>query len=229
VKLAESQYFLGRLTLARGTLKVCLAEVSDDLEARDLMSLVEVQLGNHAAGRDVLEHGANVESNTGVLADYQAARFMSGAISRQEFARNLESVLDPLQLLTFTFPLVDHPDPAQRDPELVLRTIEERTTAVNRWRHTVEAVARVRLEDWSGAERVLDELYRPPWIMVMTPMAYEFLRSLIYSRVGRTDEARSCYSRAMVAWDQETADDPAAWERSDAMRWRREAEAALAK
>ncbi len=229
VKQAESQYFLGRLTLARGSLSACLAEAPDDLEARDLMSLVEVQLGNHAAGRDVLERAASVESDPGVLADFQAARFMSGAVSREEFARNLERVLDPLQLLTYLFPLVDHPDPAQRDPELVLRTLEERTSSVNRWRHVVETVARVRLEDWPGALHCLDELYRPPWIMVMTPMAYDFLRSLIYSRVGRADEARSCYERAMVAWNQETADDPAAWERSDAMRWRREAEAALAK
>ena len=33
----------------------------------------------------------------------------------------------------------------------------------------------------------------------------------------------------MVAWDEQTRYDPDAWERSDAMRWRREAEAVLAK
>jgi hypothetical protein len=33
----------------------------------------------------------------------------------------------------------------------------------------------------------------------------------------------------MVALDEQTRDDPAAWEHSDAMRWRREAETALAK
>jgi hypothetical protein len=203
--------------------------VPDDLEARDLMSLVEVQLGNHAAGREVLESATKAESNAGVLADLQAARFMSGTLSREAFARNLDRVLDPLQLLSYLFPLVDHPDPAQRDPQLVLRTLEERTGAVNRWRHVVETVARVRLEDWPGALRCLDELYRPPWIMVMTPMACEFMRSLIYSRNGRAAEARDCYERAMVMWNDETADEPDGWDRSDAMRWRRDAEAALAK
>jgi hypothetical protein len=64
--------------------------------------------------------------------------------------------------------------------------------------------------------------------MVMTPMAREFMRSLIYSKNGRVAEARDCYERAMVVWNDETADDPDAWARSDAMRWRREAEAALA-
>jgi len=229
VKLAEVQYFMGRLTQARAALRECLADLPGDSEASDLLSLVEVQLGNHSDGLAALQHMAGAESDPGLLADLQAARFMAGELKREEFASHLDRVVDPLQVLTYLFPLVDHPDPAQRDPELVLRTLAERTTTVNRWRHTVEVVARVRLEDWPGAVRVLDELYRPPWIMVMTPMAYDFLRSLVYSRVGRDDEARSCYERAMVTWTDETADDPAAWERSDAMRWRREAEAALAR
>jgi hypothetical protein len=139
-------------------LSVCLAEVPDDLEASDLMSLAEVQLGNLVAGREALARVANAGSDPGVLADLEAARFLTGAISREEFARHLDRVLDPLQLLSYLFPLVDHPDPAQRDPELVLRTLAERTTEANRWRHIVETVARVRLEDWPGALRSLGEL-----------------------------------------------------------------------
>jgi hypothetical protein len=33
----------------------------------------------------------------------------------------------------------------------------------------------------------------------------------------------------MAAWDEQTRGKSAAWERSDVMRWRKEAEAALAK
>ncbi len=230
VKIGETQYFMGRLTEARGTLRACLSVVPDHLEACDLLCLVEMQLGNYGYGLAVLERGARLESNPGTVADLDAARFLTGAMTRAEFARHLDLPIEPAQMASYMLPLVDHPDAAQRDPERVLRKLEERSTTLQmRWCRVIEAIARVRLEDWSGAERVLEEMYRPPWLMVLSPMAYEFLRSLIYSRVGRADEALTCYKRGMARWSLETEDDPAAWERSDAMRWRREAEAALAK
>ena len=63
----------------------------------------------------------------------------------------------------------------------------------------------------------------------MTPNAFDFLRSLIYSNLGSTEAASECYSRAMAEWNVVTAGNPDAWEKSDVMRWRREAEAALVK
>jgi hypothetical protein len=63
----------------------------------------------------------------------------------------------------------------------------------------------------------------------MTPVCYDFMRSLILSHLGRDVESRAYYERAMVEWEKLTGGNPAAWERSDAMRWRREAEAVLAK
>ena len=108
---------------------------------------------------------------------------------------------------------------AQRAPSLT----------TSRWTAVVEAIARVRLEDWSGAFAAIGDRFRLPRLMILTPMAYDFLRSLICSHLGRNDEAHGFYERGMVAWEDETGDDPAAWQHSDAMRWRRAAEAVLAK
>ena len=65
--------------------------------------------------------------------------------------------------------------------------------------------------------------------MLVTPMSYEFMRALIYAHLGRPDEARQAHRRGMLAWDDWTRDQPSAWEHSDAMRWRRAAEAVLAR
>jgi hypothetical protein len=65
--------------------------------------------------------------------------------------------------------------------------------------------------------------------MLLTPVSYEFLRALIYAKLGRQVEARQAYDRGMLAWEETTRDHPDAWAKSDAMRWRREAEAALGK
>jgi hypothetical protein len=85
-----------------------------------------------------------------------------------------------------------------------------------------------RDEDWQGALDVMQGHYQPPAVLLVTPMAFDFLRSLIYSKLDRDGEARECYVRGMAAWNEQTGGNPQAWERSDVMRWRREAEAALA-
>ena len=93
----------------------------------------------------------------------------------------------------------------------------------------IAAIAHVRLEDWASAQAAIDGRFKLPFFMILTPMSYEFLRSLIFSHLDRKDEARDSYARGMVAWTEQTSADPAAWERSDAMRWRRAAEAVLEK
>jgi hypothetical protein len=59
-------------------------------------------------------------------------------------------------------------------------------------------------------------------------MALDFLHALILAKLGRVGEARLVHERGMAQWETLTASQPAAWMHSDAMRWRREAEAALA-
>jgi hypothetical protein len=113
----------------------------------------------------------------------------------------------------------------------VLKFLEERAGSFprDRWPATLQIVARVRLEDWAGALAVFEKEFKPQQLMLLTPMSYEFLRALIYAKLGRQVEARQAYDRGTLAWEEATRDHPEAWARSDAMRWRREAEAALGK
>ncbi len=152
-------------------------------------------------------------------------------ITRAEFERHAETEFAPVLLGQYLYALVDHPDPTQRDPEFVLRrlTTEAALLADFRWPGTVEIVARMRLEDWAGALEAFENRFRPQFLMLVTPLSYEFMRALIYAHLGRENEARQAYRRGTLAWDDWTRDQAAAWEHSDAMRWRRAAEAALAK
>lgn len=212
-------------------MRACLAGGPSNAEANDLMGLVQALLGDYAGGLASLSRAPDIVADPSTLADLRVAQFYNGVLTREELARHMENEALPIPLAGYLYALVDHPDPKQRDPELVLRTLAERASSLTdfRWPATVEIVARVRLEDWSGALEVFEDRFKPQYLMLLTPMSYEFLRSLIYSRLGRDVEARQSYKRGMLAWDEQTADHPAAWEHSDAMHWRRKAEAALAK
>ncbi|MBK7645027.1 MAG: protein kinase [Planctomycetes bacterium] len=231
VKVADSLQSLGRLTDTVSTLRACLEKEPTNPEANYNLGLVQTLLGDFQGALASHSRSPQIASNPNWQSDLWAAQFYSGVLARDEFEARLAMESAPNNLLTYLFALVDHPDPKQRDPELVLRTLEERAAQLRdlRWPDVIEAIARVRLEDWPGAYAALDGRFKLPFFMILSPMAYDFLRSLICSHIGHTDEARGYYQRGMAEWDDQTSADPAAWEHSDAMRWRREAEAVLAK
>ncbi len=231
VKVADSLFALGRLTEVHTVLRPALAADPLNVEANDLMGVSQVLLGDHAGALTSLSRTPGMLDDPGTLADLHVAQFYNGVITRDEIERQAPLAFMPQVLGVYLYALVDHPDPKQRDPEFVLRLLEERrgVHSTFRWPATVEIVARIRLEDWSGALAIFEQSFKPQYLMLVTPMSYEFMRALIYGKLGRAVEARQAFDRGMLAWDEQTADHPDAWERSDAMRWRREAEAALAK
>ncbi|MFN0008235.1 MAG: protein kinase domain-containing protein [Planctomycetota bacterium] len=230
-KVADSQYYLGRWTDSAASLRAILAADPDNWEARSTLGGVLRFLGDHKGAQACFEQAPHPDNSLYWVPEHRAAQFFNGVLSREEFTRHADSESNLEFLPVYLFALVDHPDPAQRDPEFVLRAIEERREAIDpsRWHAVIEAVARIRFSDWGGALPALENRKKPPGIILLTPMAYEFMRSLVYSHLDRGSEALACYQRGMVEWEEATRDDLAAWERSDAMRWRREAEAVLAK
>ncbi len=231
VKVGESLLSLGRLPEARAILRACTAAEPTNLDANYYLGCTQTLLGDFAAGLASLSRALEIASDPSMLSDLLVAQFYNGAVTRAEFEERIDRQIDPPGVGTLLFALVDHPDPQQRDPEFVLRTLAERASALTdyRWPGTVEIVARMRLADWAGALAVFEERFKPQYLMLLTPMSYEFLRAQIYARLGREGEARQSYKRGMLEWDEWTRDQAADWEHSDAMRWRREAEAALAK
>jgi len=165
------------------------------------------------------------------IAHLEIARFYTGAVSREEIERRAETtVAGTLSISAYLHGLLEHPDPAQRDPEFVLRILRERRAAYGNdpGLAGIEVMACVRAGEYARALEVTEASLRRPFTFG-SPMAHDFLRALVYARAGRTNDAHTWYSLGLRALEAETADHPDAWERSDAMRWRREAEAALGK
>jgi tetratricopeptide (TPR) repeat protein len=231
VKLAETLYTLGRETDAVSTLRACLAADASNAEALYLLGCTQLMLGDNAGGLASLTRSIQLHDEPDRRSDLHVAQYFNGILSREEFESRMANGTTANNLATYVYALVDHPDPKQRDPQLALRTLKDWSAMIEtyRWPHFVETVARIRLEDWPGALSVIEHRLQIPGLMLMAPMCYDFMRSLIYSHVGRAAEARVFYERGMVTWGEQTAANPAAWDHSDAMRWRTEAEAGLAK
>jgi tetratricopeptide (TPR) repeat protein len=229
VKWGDALYFTGRMLEAEAFYRAMLVDHPDDAETLYSLALVRLLLGDDRESNALLERSLQLEAHANRRTDLEVSRFFVGTVSRAEIARRVELEGVVHDFATYAYALLDHPDPAQRDPELVLRQLERRGPQLGpvAWIWTLELVARIRAGDWPGAEPLLEGRYRPGSFLFFTPNALDFMRAQVYARVGRAGEAREAYARGMAEWNERTVGDPAAWERSDVMRWRREAEAAL--
>ena len=221
----------GRLTESLDTYRACLAMDPANAEALYSVGWCLVQLGDYAGALDNFSRSLKLVDDPTRRPDLLAARFYRGQTTRDDLEHALERESAAQSMLTYMYPLLDHPDPRQRDPKFVLRILGERREELNSvdWPWVVETVAKVRLEDWAGAHAAIESHFTPPAAQVLTASAYDFLRSLIYSKLGQGDAARECYARGMAEWNVHTRGNAGLWEHSDVMRWRRESEAAMAK
>ncbi len=232
IAFAESQAALGHPTQAAATLRAVLAADPTHPDANDLAANVQWMLGDHAGALATLSRAPEIAKDPFLLPDLEVARFFTGTVRREKIERLAEAENTyPLLLLTYLFALVNHPDPGERNPELVLRILREGRVMLSdfNWPYAAEVLANVRLGDFQRAVEVFERSFKPGVTMFNSPMTFDFIRAFAYARVGREDEARHWYRLGMLQWEEETADHPEAWERSEAMGWRREAEAALAK
>jgi tetratricopeptide (TPR) repeat protein len=230
-RMGEALAYLGRLTDAVGALRACIAENPRHQEALWSLGVCQNQLGDHAGALESLTRALALGDNPDLRADILGTRFLAGVATRDEVEALAVVATGPLELVNTLYPLVDHPDPARRDPEFVRRMIRERGALLGKdvEFYILDSVSRVRVGDWAGALAALEGRYFQSKLLLMTPNAFDFMRSLIYSQLGNHEAARECHARGVSEWNSRTAGNPAAWQHSDAMRWRREAEAALAK
>jgi tetratricopeptide (TPR) repeat protein len=219
------------MTDAEGLYRACVASDPNWADAYYNLSMIRVQLGEYADALVNIEHANQLNANPDWQPDLLAIRYLNGKAGKDEMERAVANEYRPLAIATYLYPLVDHPDPAQRDPAFVLRALRERGSVadLSDWQWLVTMVAQIRLQDWPGALAAVEGHFTSPDALVVTPNCFDFMRSLIYSHLGRLDEARDYYARAMIEWNRQTGGNPAAWEHSDVMRWRREAEALLKK
>ena len=228
--LGDSLFFLGRLTEAEGAFRATVAIDADSMHAHYSLGMALLQLGDYegslASLTRMVELGAD---DAGRLSDYECLRYFLGQVPGSEIVAAMRREPDPTIAATYMFALVDHPDPAQREPEAALQEFEARASELEsyNWAYGIEAVIRVRLEDWEGAEAALENRFEAPSILFITPNAFDFLRALVHANLGHDTTAMENYLRGMAKWDRNTGGSPEAWARSDVMRWRRAAEAAM--
>jgi tetratricopeptide (TPR) repeat protein len=228
--VAESLLFLGRLTDAEGAYRAAIALDPESPDANYTLGFTQLLLGELEAALENIRR--SVELAPGDLdkrADLDSLRFFLGLEPRSTLEQAIANEPPSIRVGTFLWAFLDHPDPAQRDPELVLRKLAEDASYYGQvdWGWVVEAVARVRLEDWTGALATLESRFDEPTLLLLSPNAFDFLRALVHAELGNDAAAWENYRRGMAEWERRTGGSPQAWERSDVMRWRRAAEAAL--
>ena len=229
--LANSQFGVGRLLQASRTLRAILAEDPTNVESSMILGVLQMLLGDYAGSLATISRPPNIADFPEGLAHLEFARFYTGVLSREEFERKAEAtVTGSLGISIYLYGLVAHPDPAQRDPEFVLRILSERKAAYGNdpGLAGIEVMACARVGDWPRALEVVEASLKRPFVFG-SPLEHDFLRAVVYARNGRTCEAQTWYRLGMRAWEAETRDQPDVYANSDAMRWRREAESALGK
>jgi tetratricopeptide (TPR) repeat protein len=231
LRVSDALFFLGQLTDALHSFRVALAADPDKAEALYGVGLCLLSLGDHAGALDHLSRSLALVDDPDRRVDLDYARYVMGRATKDEIVRAMRAEVLPGSMLTYMYMLLDHPDPAKRGPDLVLELFSERETELassnSQW--LPRTVANVRMERWEAALSAMEGHFAPPGVPLLSPCAFEFVRSLIRSKLGQADLARECFARGMAQWKEVIGPDPAAWEDSDVARWRREAETALAK
>jgi tetratricopeptide (TPR) repeat protein len=225
---ADALYFVGKIADAASAFHACVAANPTHPDAHFGLGWAQLQLGDYAGALASLTRSLELRDDPVRRADVTALRYYQGLVTPEELKNAIAAEANLDALVTLLYPLLDHASPSQRDPKFVLDVLAERELGpAADWTWVVTTVAKIRLSDWEGAFAAIAPHFAPPASVIVTPNSFDFMRSLIHSKLGRGDAARECYERGMVEWRSQVGRDESAWERSDVMRWRREAEAAL--
>ncbi|MCY3000600.1 MAG: protein kinase [Planctomycetota bacterium] len=226
---AESRFFNSRMTEAEGGYRALLGQHPEMGEAWYILGLCRLQLGDYADAMACVERALAIREDVGWRTDLIGLQYIQGHIGREQLETAIRAEVDPLRLITLLYPLVDGSPPSRRDSAYFLEVLEERAATFEGldWVYLPKAAALARVGAWDAAEAELRGRYNQPEALVITPLATDFLRGLVYAKLGRTDAARECHARGVVRMATIVGGNPAAWERSDVMRWRRECETAL--
>ena len=228
--LVDALFFVGRLTEAEAASRACVTVFPTNADGHYNRGMVLQQLGDYAGALACVARSLELQDDPQRRSDLLALRYRLGQVEKTAVVDAIQHEGDPLALVAYMYALLDVPDPSRRDPGVVLKTFEENPAATSAgWRWLVEAVARIRSADWEGAQRCLGNHFTPPAEIIVSPAAFDFVRAVVHANLGHKDAAQECYARAMATWNALAGGNPAAWDKSDVMRWRREAEAALAK
>jgi len=227
--VAAALLFIGHLEDCVYASDACLAQDENDYEALYTKSMALLQLGRYEEALQVLQRSLEIMDDPNKRSDELVNRFYLGLASREEVQRRLTESRDELIRATLAFALVEHPDPAQRDAPLVLELLESRSGIISDRSYSwlLQTLAYMSLEDWQAARDSMSGQYDSLGIAFFVPPVLSFLRATVYAKLGEDDIAREVYERGLAESVELTGRDETGWERSDIVRWRAKAQAAL--
>jgi len=226
---AEALYFNGRMLDALGAFRTCAARTPTNAQTHSGVGWALFQLGDWANAKASFQKAVELENNAQWHSDLLTVRYFLGEASKADLLRTMAITVIPEHQLNYAFALVDCPDPERRDPRAAIAAVRDPALEplYPAAGALIEAVARVRLEDWQGAHDALGHLDPRTEILVLTPQCLPFLRALLWQKLGNPDAARECHARGLEAFQVVVGADDAAWQHSDVQRWRIAAERAM--
>ncbi len=228
---ADALLFLGRLTECEFAARACIAREPGTFEGHYVLSMALLQLGQYEHALRSIERSLEIRDIPNVRSDELVNRYFLGLVSREDFVREVEISGDPLILATLLFALLEHPNAAMRDPALVLERLEDARTGLQDrgqgWVWLLATLAYAELGEWESAEQEMTGRYEPLGISFFAPPVLTFLRAVVYANGGREDAALECYERGLAEATRLMGKEESGWERSDVVRWRAKAAAAL--
>jgi len=227
--LADAMFFAGRMVDALGVFRACVTRTPEHGQSHNGLGWTLFQLGDYEQACASFQKAAELENNAQWHSDLLMARYCAGHASKADLVRTMAITVIPEHQLNYALALVDCPDPERRDPAAAIAAVRDPALEplYSRAGALIEAVAKVRLEDWPGAHAALGRFDVKSDFLVLTPLSLHFLRALIYQKLGQLDAARECHARGIEGWTLVVGTDDAAWQRSDVQRWRTAAEAAM--
>ena len=227
--VADSLLFLGHLEDCVYATDACLAQNADDVSALYTKSMALLQLGRLEEALQVIQRSLQLEEDMNRRSDELVNRFYLGLATLEEVQRELRSTNNELVMATLAFGLVEHPDPAQRDAPLVLELMDAPSSLLRdrSWSWLLRSLAYMNLGDWQAAHDSMSGQYDPLGIAFFVPPVLSFLRATVYAELDMDEIAREAYERGIAESLELTGRDETGWERSDLVRWRTRARAAL--
>jgi serine/threonine protein kinase/predicted negative regulator of RcsB-dependent stress response len=227
--VAGSLLFIGHLQDCLNAADACLKQDPNDAETLYTKSMALLQLGHHEEALRTIELSLAQSEDANRRADELVNRYFLGLESLEEVRRQARASRDELVIATLAFALVEHPDPAQRDAPLVLELLEQNSMLFREtsWLWLLETLAYMQLEDWEAARASMSGQYEPVQIAFFVPPVYSSVRATVYAKVGEANIAREAYERGLAESRELTGANETGWGRSDIVRWRARAAAAI--
>lgn len=227
--LGDGLFFAGRMVDALGVYRACVAKVPQHAAAHNGLGWVQMQLGLLDGACASFQRACELQDGESFRADLLMAKYLLGRATKADLQQAVRAATMVTGPMNCALALADAPDESLRDPRLAIEIVHD--AALANVQETagalLECLARANLGEWAEAQAALDRFDTHTEYLILTPLAFPFLRATLHARLGHLDAARECLARGQEGWRDLVGTDEQGWASSDVARWRTRAMLAL--